>query len=129
MRLSLILFLLPWSSTLQISLNMMYNAQQPPSPKKHRRDGSDESFMFGSTKSSIGSNEYDQNTAGQQQHFDNRRPESTTCTASEKTDCVSEAARSSGVFARDFVPISLLPYFKVITSVTIEINVYATIPD
>ncbi len=105
---------------------MMYSAQQPLSPKKHKRDGSDESLMFDSTMSSIGTHEYDQNTAGQQ-HFDSKRlrPESTS-TASE-IDCVSEVARSAGVFVRDFVPISLLPYFKVsrTTTNTFVINVYA----
>ncbi len=108
--------------------------QQQPSLKKHKRDGSDHSLISETTMPSIGTigtigtpQEYggSQNRADQQ-HFDSKRlrPES-AITFNSEIDCINEVARrANGVFIRDFVPFSLIPYFKVsrTTTTTFLIN-------
>ncbi len=118
-------------SILQIALNMLYDTQQQqlPSLKKHKRDDSGDSFMSETTIScikalgaTIGTSP--ENGVGQDTvdklYFDSNRsmPKSVTTIDSE-ANCTNEIARrANGVFVRDFVPISLMPYFKVSKTTT-----------
>ncbi len=114
-------------SILQVALNMLYSAQQQQQPplKKCKRDGSDVSLISETTMSCIGTigtpQEYGggQNTADQQNFARKQlRPESTTTIDSETNSINEVARRTNGVFIRDFVPLSLMPYFKVSRTTT-----------
>ncbi len=95
-----------------MALNMMYSAQQQPLHKKHKRDGSDESLMSETTMSCFETQAYDHDTERQHLYSKRLRSESFISTGSE-TSSINEVARRAGVFTRGFVPLTLLPYFKV----------------